>query len=81
MRPKPDRLLSMAERGRFLATLDTTPEEAYEGVLVDYDNAHLIFADVDQIGKTGDRLKFDGEMWIQRNRIKYMQNVPHRPMP
>lgn len=62
----------MAERGRFLATL--VDDTAVDGVLVDWDESHLILADVENVAATGDRLKVDGELWLPRSRIKYLQN-------
>lgn len=66
-----DRLLRDAERGRFLVTLDT--EDAFEGVLVDWDDEHLVLADASSMAVTGDRLRLDGYQWLPRARVKYMQ--------
>jgi hypothetical protein len=68
-----DRLLVMAERGRFLATLDD--DSAVDGVLVDWDESHLILGDVTSVAATGDRLAVDGELWLPRPRIKYLQKI------
>jgi hypothetical protein len=73
-----DRLLQMAERGRFLATLNTDPEEAYEGILIDWDDAHYIFGDAFQVAANGDRLRIDSEFWLPRENVKYMQRLQHR---
>lgn len=68
-----DRLLRDAERGKFLITIDT--EEAFEGVLVEWDDEHVVLAAAYSVGVTGDRLKLDGYQWLPRPRIKYMQAV------
>lgn len=75
---KKDRLLLMAERGRFLATLNTEPEEAIDGVLIDWDDAHYIFGDAYQVATSGDRLRIDSEIWLPRENVKYMQRLQHR---
>lgn len=74
----PDRLLLMAERGRFLATLDSEPEETIEGILLEWDDNFLVFGDAFAIGANGDRLQLDRELWIPRGKIKYMQRAQHR---
>lgn len=66
-----DRLLLMAERGRFLVTDDSG--EALDGLLLDWDEAHVVLADAYQVSPSGDRNKLDGEIWLPRPRIKYMQ--------
>lgn len=68
-----DRLLRDAERGRFLFTLDT--EEAFEGVLVDWDEAHFVIDNAFSVAPTGDRLAIDGPFWLPRPRVKYHQAV------
>lgn len=78
---KRDRLLLMAERGRFLATIRPepgAPEEAIEGVLLEWDEAYLIFGDAYQIAATGDRLRIDNELWLPRDNVKYLQRIQHR---
>lgn len=68
-----DRLLLMAERGRFLVTTDT--DEVFEGILIEWDEGHLVLVDVASISVKGDRLKVDGEIWVPRARVKYMQSI------
>lgn len=75
---KKDRLLIQAERGRFLATLGTAPEEAIDGLLLDWDQAFYIFGDAYHVAATGDRLKIDDEIWIPRENVKYLQRLQHR---
>jgi len=50
-------------------------EEAFDGVLVDWDEGHFILADVSSIASNGDRLHLDDDLWLPRPRIKYMQRV------
>ena len=66
-----DRLLLMAERGRFLVTTDS--DEAFDGILVEWDELHFVLADTYSVAANGDRLKVDGELWLPRARVKYMQ--------
>lgn len=68
-----DRLLLMAERGRFLATLDD--EQTVDGVLVDWDENHLILGDASGVTPAGERVPIDGEIWIPRPRVKYLQKI------
>jgi hypothetical protein len=71
----------MAERGRFLATLEGEQEEAFEGILLDWDESHFILGDAAQVNVTPDgktqRLAVDHDLWIPRSRIKYLQRIPH----
>ncbi|MGN6589496.1 MAG: hypothetical protein ACTHKE_04315 [Sphingomicrobium sp.] len=68
-----DRLFLMAERGRFLVTTDS--DETWDGLLLDWDESNLVLVDVSQVALNGDRLKADGELWLPRTRIKYMQKA------
>lgn len=68
-----DRLIRDAERTRFLVT--TTDEEAFDGVLIEWDESHFVFANADAIAANGDRLKLDNNLWLPRVRIKYMQAI------
>lgn len=68
-----DRLLGMAERGRFLATLNDGT--ALDGLLLDWDEGHLVFADCHNVNAGGDRLSIDGEVWLPRSQILYMQKT------
>ena len=68
-----DRLFLMAERGRFLVTTDS--EESFDGILIDWDESNIVLADFYQISPNGDRVKLDGDLWLPRPRIKYMQKA------
>jgi hypothetical protein len=73
-----DRLLLMADRGRFLVTLEAEPEETVEGILLEWDEQFIVLGDAYAIAANGDRLQLDRELWIPRGKIKYMQRAQHR---
>lgn len=66
-----DRLLRGQIKSRYLVTIDTG--ETFEGVLLDADSDHLVLADSDAISPNGDRLKVDGQLWLPRQNISYLQ--------
>ena len=69
-----DRLLRMAERGRFVITLDNG--ESWDGILFDWDKDHYILADPVHISPNdGDRVRADGQIWVPRSRVIYMQKA------
>lgn len=68
---RPDRLIRSAIRSRYLVTLDG--DEALEGVLIDADAEHVILADAGALAEDGSRRPVDGQVWIPRQRIRYMQ--------
>lgn len=68
---RPDRLLRSSIRTRYLVTLDD--DEAFEGVLVEADDMHVVLADAESVAPSGDRLKVDGRLWLPRLSIRYMQ--------
>lgn len=67
-----DRLVRALERRRFLITTDT--EEAFDGVLVDWDDTFFVYDDVYSVTDRG-RVHLDTSLWVPRARIKYMQAV------
>lgn len=69
----PDRLIRSKIRSRYLATLDT--EETFEGVLIDVDDYHLVLADVVSLAANGDRVAVDGQLWLPRIGVKYLQTL------
>lgn len=69
-----DRLIRDAERQRFLVTM--TDEEAFDGILLDWDEAHLVLADASSVARNGDRLQLDHHLWLPRPRVKYLQAIP-----
>lgn len=68
---RPDRLIRSAIRSRYVVTLDG--DEALEGVLIDADAQHIVLADAGAIGPDGSRQPVDGQLWIPRQRIRYLQ--------
>lgn len=68
-----DRLVKLALRHRFLVTTDT--EEAFDGVLTDWNENFFVLEDTWNVSANGDRLKLDTALWVPRVRIKYMQAV------
>lgn len=68
---RPDRLLRRSIRTRYLVTLDSG--EAFDGLLIDADDQHVVLADVESVAANGDRLKVDGQLWLPRLSISYMQ--------
>lgn len=70
---RPDRLIRSKLRSRYLVS--TADGEAFDGILIDADDKHLILVQVVQVAINGQRLSIDGELWIQRDRVKYMQTI------
>jgi hypothetical protein len=70
---RPDRLIRSMLRTRYVATLNT--EETFEGVLIDADDRHLVLADAVAIAANGDRVSVDGQLWLPRPAVKYMQHL------
>lgn len=69
----PDRLIRNAVRKRYLVTLEG--DEALEGVLIDSDANHLVLADVGAMAADGARRPVDGQVWIPRARVRYLQTT------
>lgn len=69
-----DRLLREHTRTRYLVTL--IGGDAFDGVLVDHDEQHLVLADCEQVAPSGDRARVDGTLWLPRITVAYMQQVP-----
>ena len=68
-----DRLVDRALRRRFLVTTDS--EEAFDGVLTDWNENFFVLEDASSVAATGDRLRIDTALWLPRGRIKYMQAI------
>ena len=68
-----DRLVKLALRNRFLITTDT--EEAFDGVLTDWNENFFVLENVSSVAVNGDRIRIDTALWLPRQRIKYMQAV------
>lgn len=60
-------------RERVLVTL--TDGDAFDGVLLEADDRHLVLADAAQlIGDTGDRVSIDGRLYLPVERVAYLQH-------
>lgn len=73
-----DRLLLQHERSRFIITIEGSGpgiEEAFEGVLVDWDESHYVLAMASQLAANGSRVEVDHDLWLERPRVKYMQRL------
>ena len=66
-----DRLVQRHLRARYLVSLDSG--EAFDGLLVDADERHLVLVDAEQVAPNGDRVKVDGQLWLPRLNVAYMQ--------
>lgn len=67
----PDRLLRSHIRARWLVTLDD--DQTFDGLLWDADATHLVLVDAETVAANGDRLKIDGQLWVPRINVRYMQ--------
>jgi hypothetical protein len=65
-----DRMLRESVRDRFIVT--TTSGETWDGVLREWDETHLIFVHVKAF-VDGKWVPFDGQLWLQRIAVDYMQ--------
>ncbi len=68
-----DRLIRNHLRLRYLVT--TADEEVFDGVLFDADDLHIVLVETEQVAPNGERLAVDGQVWLPRPRVKYMQLV------
>lgn len=66
-----DRLLRAHLCERFIVTLDDG--QTFLGLLRDIDDRVLTLVDVATIAPNGDQLAVDGELFVERVRINYMQ--------
>lgn len=66
-----DRLIRDMLRDRFVVTMHAG--ETFEGLLLDADDRTVQLADPVSIAANGDRLKVDGQLWLPREQIAYMQ--------
>lgn len=69
--PRADRLVRSHLRERYLVTLhDGT---AFDGLLMDADATTIVLVDAQQVAPNGDRLQVDGQIWLPRSGVAYMQ--------
>lgn len=67
----PDRLIRKALRTRYLITL--TSGDAFDGILLEADERHYVLVDAEQILPDRSRVKVDGELWLPRLNVDYLQ--------
>ena len=65
------RLIKRMVRERFLVTLES--DETFDGLLLEHDEQHLVLGDAEQVAPNGDRMKVDGQLWLPRFNVRYMQ--------
>ena len=58
-------------RDRVLVT--TADGEAFDGVLLEADDRHLVLVDAAQVASSGDRIKVDGQLWLPAHNVVYLQ--------
>lgn len=76
---RPDRLIRSHLRTRYLVTLVHDGEgegEAFAGVLFDVDDNHLVLVDATAVAVDVAPVPVDGQLWLPRDRIKYMTTAP-----
>lgn len=66
-----DRLIRSHFRERYLVTLQDGT--AFDGLLLDADATTIVLADAQQVAANGDRLQVDGQIWLPRSGVAYMQ--------
>lgn len=64
------RLIRRALRHRFLVTTDAG---TFDGVLLEVDGGHYVFADAAALGEEGKRVPIDGHLWIRAESVAYLQ--------
>lgn len=70
---RPDRLLRTYLRDRFLVT--TKAGQTWDGIVLDVDDRTLILADASLLGADQSRTKADGQVFVPRADVAYMQRV------
>ena len=60
-------------RDRVLVTM--AAGEAFEGVLLEADDRHLVLVDAAQVTTTGDRVQADGQLWLPVSNVAYLQKT------
>lgn len=65
-----DRIIREHVRERFI--IATASGDTWDGLLEDWDADHLVFVNVQALSE-GKWLPFDGELWLRRVAINYMQ--------
>ena len=68
---KPDRIVRMYLRDRFVVT--TKSGQTWRGLLIDIDDNTLLLADCDALSPDGTATHADGQVYIPRPDVAYMQ--------
>lgn len=68
---RPDKLLGRLISERFVVTLDDG--QTFAGLLRELDDRVICLVDASQLAPNGDRVLVDGQLYIERYRIAYMQ--------
>jgi len=71
-----DRLLRQVHLQRFIVTL--TSGETFDGLLADTDDNHIRFVDAYAVDEKS-RQSIDGDLYLPREKIAYLQNPGGRP--
>lgn len=71
MKRRSRRLIADLERRRVVVT--TSAGEAFDGILLDADDGHLVLVDAAQLSPNGDRILVDGQLWLPTDRVAYLQ--------
>lgn len=66
-----DRILRDLLRSRFVVT--TVDGATFEGLLVEVDDRTLLLADTFSVLADGQRVRVDGQLFIERTKVAYMQ--------
>lgn len=70
---RPDRLIRQYLRDRFVIT--TKSGETWSAILLDADQNTLILADVEAVAPDGSATKADGQVFLPRADVAYMQRT------
>jgi hypothetical protein len=70
---RPDRVVRSHLRTRFLIT--THQNKTWDAVLMDADERSLLLADTELVNADGTRTKADGQVFLPRSDVAYMQRT------
>lgn len=68
-----DKVVRQHIRSRFLITM--TDDKTWDGVLYDADQNTLVVRDASHVNSDGSRLTVDGELFLPRLDVAYMQRL------
>lgn len=70
---RPDRILKSYRRDKFLIT--TKPGQTWSAVVMDVDERTLFLLDAEAVAPDGTRTKADGQVFLPRADVAYMQRA------